>query len=206
MKINLPDSIEQLRESKWLSITLQTSILGLNFLLISQKIINSYILISVCIVFSLFLLQSVHHRFIYFNPVNQHIQVRTPHFDTFLLYLFTFLAGGFLFLGISSYYDIEPLSYYDEYLQDYILWIFGVLSIILPLFFYFYGRSLITRLITKKIKSKKLTYQTVCNDCGKEGAIYEHIVLDWNDLRVRKTCQNCNEGKTKEYTTNARIG
>jgi hypothetical protein len=206
MKINLPDNVEQLKESKWLSITVQTSLLGLNFLLISQKIINSFILISVCIVFSLFILQSVHHRFIYFNPINQHVQVPTPHFDTFFLYIFTFLAGGFLFLGISSHYEVDPLPCYDEYLKDYILWIFGVMAIALPLFFYIAGRGLITYLITKKIKSKTLTYQTACNDCGKAGALYEHVILHWNDLRVRKTCKHCNDGKTIEYKTNARIG
>jgi len=42
MKINIPDNIEQLKENKWLSITVQSFVLGLNFLLISQKIINSY--------------------------------------------------------------------------------------------------------------------------------------------------------------------
>jgi len=40
----LTDNIEQIKKSKWLSISIQSSFLGLNIILASQKVYNSFLL------------------------------------------------------------------------------------------------------------------------------------------------------------------
>ena len=88
------DNIEQIKKSKWLSISIQSSLLGLNLILASQKVYNSFLLLSIVLLFALFLLQASSHRFLYFNPFNHHVQKATPHFDTYILYTFIYLAGA----------------------------------------------------------------------------------------------------------------
>ena len=67
-----PDSLEKIQESKWVSLTIQSSLLGLNVLLVSQGKVNSYILLSIALVFSLFALQFVSPRILLFHPFNSH--------------------------------------------------------------------------------------------------------------------------------------
>jgi hypothetical protein len=202
----LPDNLEQLKKSKWLSITIQSSLLGINFLLISQRVVNSFILLSIGLIFSLFLLQSTSHRYLYFKPYNYHVQVPTPHLDTFILYTFTYLSGIFLLLGVACEYNIEVLKKFDSNLKNNVLWIFGILILLLPLCSMIFGRKIIKKCLTNKLKAKKFQYKKKCDECGKDNAIFEHIVVDWDDLRIRKTCQFCGNGKTKEYKTNLYIG
>lgn len=201
-----PDSLEKIQESKWVCLTIQSSLLGLNVLLVSQGKVNSYILLSITLVFSLFALQFVSPRILLFHPFNSHIQSPTFHIDTFLLFMFTFLAGVLFFLGIAEIHKIEPLVCLDAKLKKHILWIFGVLAVVLPLYFKFFGRMQIRKSLAKRFRSKVFQYKNKCNECGNAEATYENIILEWNDLRIRKVCEKCGKDKPKEFKTNFEIG
>lgn len=201
-----PDTLEKIQEYKWVSLTIQSSLLGLNVLLVSQGKVNSYILLSIAFVFSLFALQFVSPRIVYFHPFNSHIMRSTFHFDTFLLFMFTFLAGILFFLGIAATHKIEPLVCLDAKLKKHILWIFGVLAVVLPLYFKFFGRMQIRRSLAKRFRSKVFQYKDECNECGNAEATYENFILEWNDLRIRKVCEKCGNDKPKEFKTRYEIG
>lgn len=201
-----PDSIEKIKENKWLSLTVQSSLLGLNVFLVSQGKVNSYILLSLAFVFSLFALQFVSPRVLYFHPFNSHVQSPTFHFDTFLLFLFTFLSGILFFLGLAAIHKIEHLVYLDAKLKNHVLWMFGILAVFLPLYFKLFGRTQIRKSIASRFKSRIFQYKGKCNECGNSEAVYENIVLEWNDLRIRKKCDKCGDGESKEFKTNLVIG
>ena len=201
-----PDSLENIQENKWISLTIQSSLLGLNVLLVSQGKVNSYILLSIAFVFSLFAMQFVSPRILYFHPFNSHVQRPTFHIDTFLLYMFTFFAGILFFMGIAATNKIELLTYLDAKIKNHVLWIFGILAIALPLYLKLFGRTQIRKSIAKGFKTKALQYQGKCNECGNAQATYQNIVLEWNDLRIRKKCEGCGDVKTTEFKTNLVIG
>lgn len=201
-----PDTLEQFQEYKWVSLTIQSSLLGLNVLLVSQGKVNSYILLSIAFVFSLFALQFVSPRIVYFHPFNSHIMRSTFHFDTFLLYMFTFFAGILFFLGIAEIHKIEPLVCLDAKLKNHVLWMFGILAVVLPLYFKFFGRMQIRKSLAKRFRTQVFQYKGKCNECGNTEATYENIVLDWNDLRFSKECKGCKDDKPKEFKTKYEIG
>ena len=172
----------------------------------SQDLINSYILLSITFVFSLFALQFVSPRILYFHPFNSHVQSPTFHFDTFLLFLFTILAGVSFFLGIAAQLQIDPLICIEVNLRQYVLWIFFILVLLLPLYLKLFGKTQIRKGIAEGFKSKIFQHPGKCNACGNENAIYENIVLEWNDLRIRRTCKHCDGKESKEFRTNLVIG
>ena len=198
-----PDSLENIKENKWVSLTIQSSLLGLNVLLVSQGKVNSYILLSITFVFSLFAMQFVSPRILYFHPFNSHVQRLTFHIDTFLLYAFTFLSGILFFIGMATTNQIEILTNIDPKIKNYVLWIFCLVAIVLPLYLKFFGRTQIRKSIAKRFKNKSFQYQGKCNECGDPGARYENIVIGWNDLRIRMACKSCG---AKEFNTNLVIG
>jgi hypothetical protein len=202
----LSNSLEKIKQNKWLSITIQSSLLGMNVLLVSQGRVNSFILLSIAFIFSLFTLQFVGYRFLIFNPLNLHVKRPVFHFDTFLLFAFTFLAGVLFFMGLSTTHNIEPLVCIDNVLKNYVLWMFTMLVIVLPLYFKFIGRKQISKSIAKRLRSKTYKYEGTCNECGAPGTTYENIVLEWNDLRIRKKCEKCDNDEPKEIKTNLKIG
>lgn len=200
----IPNEMKLVQNKEWLPVSIQSTLLGINVLLISQKIVNSYLLLSVGLIFSLFILQLISHRFLYFKPVNLFMQIKTPHIDTYMLYIFIYLSGVFLFLGLSQTYNIDILDSLNIQTKQYLLWVFVVLVIIMPLLFKLRGKNYIRNRITKKLKPASFKHIKNCEMC-KIDALYEHVVKDWNDLRVIKKC-NCGDGKPIETKTNLQIG
>ncbi len=200
------DNIEQIKKSKWLSISIQSSLLGLNIILASQKVYNSFLLLSIVVLFSLFLLQASSHRFLYFNPFNYHVQKATPHIDTYILYSLIYLAGILFVLGITHEYKIESLKAIEEYLKKIILWLYLIFLFLFPICWKIVGRKLIAKSIAKKIKNNSFQYLKNCEECGMDGVLHENIVISWDDLRIKRTCPKCDKGSTKEFKTTLRIG
>ena len=200
------DSIEQIKKSKWLSISIQLSLLGLNVILASQKVYNSFLLLSIVVLFSLFILQAVSHRFLYFNPFNYHVQRAVPNLDTYILYFFIYLAGVLFVLGIAQEYKVESLKVIEGYLKSEILWFYLIFLFLFPLCWKVVGRKLIAKSIAKKLRDHSFQYTKHCDECGSDGVLHENIVLSWNDLRVRRACPTCDKGRTKEFRTTLRIG
>lgn len=200
------DNIEQIKKSKWLSISIQSSLLGLNIILASQKVYNSFLLLSIVVLFSLFLLQASSHRFLYFNPFNHHVQKATPHLDTYILYFLIYLAGALFVLGITHEYKVESLKVIEEYLKNIILCSYLVFLFLFPLCWKVVGRKLIAKSIAKKVKDNSFQYRKKCDECGSNGVLHENIVISWDDLRIQRTCPNCDKGSTKEFRTTLRIG
>lgn len=202
----LTDDINKIKESKWLSITIQSSIIGLNSLFISQKGANSFLLISIYIVFSLFLLQATNHRYLYFNPSNLHVNVPTPSIDTFILCIFTFLSGAFFLFGITSLMEIEYLKKADLFLKIYILYILLFFDFLLPLCSLIFGKHIFKRLIARKLKKYRFSYIGNCETCECDKVTYENFVVAWNDLRILRKCKNCDTADGTEFKTNLQIG
>ena len=68
------------------------------------------------------------------------------------------------------------------------------------------GRKLIAKSIAKKVKDNSFQYRKKCDECGSDGVLHENIVISWDDLRIQRTCPNCDKGSTKEFRTTLRIG
>jgi hypothetical protein len=200
------DNIEQIKKSKWLSISIQSSLLGLNVILASQKVYNSFLLLSIVVLFSLFLLQAASHRFLYFNPFNYHVQRAVPHFDTYILYFFIYLAGFLFVLGITHEYKVEPLNVIEGYLKSKILWSYLIFLFLFPMCWKVFGRKLIAKSIAKELRDNSFQYTKNCDECGRDGVLHKNIVISWNDLRIQRECPNCDKGRTKEFRTTLRIG
>ena len=200
------DNIEQIKKSKWLSISIQSSLLGLNIILASQKVYNSFLLLSIVVLFSLFLLQASSHRFLYFNPFNFHVQKATPHLDTYILYFLIYLSGVLFVLGITHEYKVESLKVIEEYLKNIILWFYLIFLFLFPICWKFLGRKLIAKSIAEKVKHNTFQYRRKCDECGTDKVLHENIIINCNDLRIRRTCPSCDKGSTKEFKTPLRIG
>lgn len=199
----IPNEPEQ---NQWPSISTQSSILGICILLISQRQYNNFLLISIALVFSLFILQGISHRFLYFKPVNTFMNQPTFAIDTFILYSFTYIAGVLLFLGIVMIIGSWSLTSLDIVIGNYIFWISGTLLVIIPAYFLIDGKKRIRNRITEKLKNCSFKHQTICPICRDEQVLVEAKVIKWNDLRITVHSPKCKEGNLVEIKTGLRVG
>ena len=89
-------------DKKYPSIMVQGFILATDVLYLQHKELNILIFISMGIVFTLFTMQAINHRFFYYYPQNKFTMTMTYDVDTYILYLMTFFAIFFLLSGIFS--------------------------------------------------------------------------------------------------------
>ena len=112
------------------------------------------------------------------------MNVNTPAFDTILLYIFSYLSGLSLLLGIACLHKITPLTEIECWLKEYILSIYFFIVFAIPLCFKLFGIKLIRDSIAKKMKKSEFKYYGDCPKCGAKQVLLENNVINWNDLRI----------------------
>ena len=131
----------------------------------------------------------------------------TPKLDTYILYIFTMVAGYFLFFGIAHTNDFELLNELDDIFSLTFGVVFIIFLVLIPLYFRIWGVKKIRRSITNDLKKLgKRSFNDICPRCKKVIVPLKKWVIDWNDLRYEVTCNNCTEGKPLEIKFPGHIG
>ena len=142
----------------------QGFILATDVLYLQHKEPNIFIFISMGIVFTLFTMQAINHRFFYYYPQNKFTMTMTYDVDTYILYLMTFLAIFFMLSGIFSI----------------TLAIIGTIIIAFsPFLWRYFGYPWTRNRITKGLKNKVYTLDKICPCCGGK-LVIKRKVLAWN--------------------------
>ena len=178
-----------LEDKKYPSITVQGVVLGTDVLYLQHSAPNLLIFLSMGLVFTLFTLQAVNHRFFYYFPVNRFTEKMTYNVDTYVLYGMTALAIFFMIAGIFSL----------------ILAIIATVVICLsPLAWRFYGYQWVRNRITEKLKKGTHTLWGIC-PCCQGPYIIKRRVLAWNrGVEYQKCLGKC--GKEKAELKQLNIG
>lgn len=183
----LPE-LKNMVDQKWGIISFQLFVLALDlYLIFEQNIINSFILLSVICIMSLFCLQIVSRRFTLLYPIQQKLNEPTPMVDTHLLKIiimlgvFTSIAGG-----IQKY--SPHLQFTEPYLSSLLVVLFPILILILPLAWLFYFDGYIRQKLISKLGEKVMSGKDICPKCAKLRE-YEIKVIGQNQLLQKYKCE-----------------
>ena len=173
---------------KYPSITIQGVLLASSVLYLKHEGANIPIIFTIVIVLSLFVLQSLNHRFFYYFPINTFAEKETKSLDTYLLYFMTFLAFLLFIYGISNSVTIAIIS---------------TAIIILPGFIW---KLLIYEKvrdgIAEKLGREKIIKTVKCPKCGGE-AISWKKVFKWNHgYEIIECLDGCGHKEEKEVPLN----
>ena len=179
--------VEELEGKKYASVTIQGVLLGTNLLLFEQTTQNIYYIISIIILLSLFSIQALNHRFYYFFPVNAFMARKTPHIDTFILYIMVITAILFTIFGLTN---------------SIIFTLIATGFIILPPFLCrLYLYPILRNKIANKLSEKDAVFQTICPKCKKQAELMRKV-LKWNEGEVVIKCLHCNYEKSTKKPLN----
>ncbi|MDY6990082.1 MAG: hypothetical protein SWQ30_18735 [Thermodesulfobacteriota bacterium] len=171
-----------LEDKKYPSVTVQGVVLGTNVLYLQHSVPNFFIFVSMALIFTLFTLQAVNHRFFYYFPVNRFAEKMTYDVDTFILYGITALAIFFMIAGIFSVSHA----------------IIGTIVVALsPFAWRQYGYPWVRGRITKRLKKETYTFWHICPCCGGPYVI-KRKVLTWNTgIEYQKCLGECGKEKAE---------
>ena len=152
-------------DKKYPSITVQGVLLTSSVLYLEHGGANIAVIATVVFILSLFVLQSINHRFYYYFPGNKFIGTETKSIDTYILYGMTFAAFFTFIWGVSNSLVI------------------GVISSVFIIFPGFLWRMFIFQKVRDKIaenlsKENKVKFIR-CPNCGGK-AILGRKVFKWN--------------------------
>lgn len=160
--------LDEFVDKKYPSITLQGVLLISSVLYLEHGGKNYAIIFTVVIVLSLFILQSINHRFYYYFPWNNFAEKNTKSWDTYLLYTMTFFAFQTFIYGLSG---------------SFVLSIISTAIIILPGFIWriFLLHEKVRDKIVKDLREKNIIKFIKCpNPKCHSNAILGRKVLGWN--------------------------
>jgi len=161
---------------KYPSVMVQGFILATDVLYLQHCEPNIFIFISMGIVFTLFAIQAVNHRFFYYFPRNKFTMTMTYNIDTYILFVMTFFAIFFMLSGIFSI----------------TLAIIGAIIICSsPFLWRYFGYPWTRDLITKRLMGKIYTSNEICPCCGGR-LVIKRKVLAWNrGVEYYKCLEEC---------------
>lgn len=126
---------------------------------------NIAAIVTVVIILSLFVLQSINHRFYYYFPNNKFTGTETKSIDTYILYGMTFAAFFTFIWGVSNSLVI------------------GIISSAFIIFPSFLWRMFIFQKVRDRIaenlSKENIVQITQCPNCGGK-AVLGRKVFEWN--------------------------
>ena len=183
------------------AISLQVSIIAANiYLIYFQNNANSFLLMSITFVLSLFCLQVVSRRFLLFYPIQNLLKEPTKMVDTFLLRTFIILSIFFLILGGVLVYS-DSLKAIEFNLRVWCWALVPFLILILPVAWHFIFDEQTRSNLVSKLKKKIYVYSEECPKCDKLSPITIEVL---SQNTVKKT-YNCECG-TSKYISAINIG
>lgn len=172
------------KENELISLLTQGIFLTANFWLFVHHIWNSYLIISVMFVLSLFMLQIVNRRFLLVIPVNTFMNKYVKFCDTHILKIFLLLSASFLYLGIylripeKSNWALCALKKFDDCIAVLLpLLGFGFL-ILLPIYWWKWGAYSVKKKIVNKLKNESYDFVGKCPICKGIAEIMNRILED----------------------------
>lgn len=179
--------VGELDNKKFPSVTIQSVLLGTNFLLFESNHPDIYFILSIIILLGLFFLQAINHRFYYFFPFNKFSGTTTPHADTVILYILVLVAFVFTLLGITASIIFTSVA---------------TVAIILPPFLWrLFIYPIVRGKITLQLKKRSYKFDTQCRKCGNIASL-ERRIKEWNEGEETTTCQACNSTITRSIPLN----
>jgi hypothetical protein len=179
-------------DKKYPSIMLQGVLLISSVLYLEHGGNNYAIIFTVVIVLSLFVLQSISHRFYYYFPWNKFSDEDSKSWDTYLLYSMTFVAFMSFIYGLSN---------------SFILSIISAAIIIVPGFIWrlFAIHEKVRDSIVKDLRGKNIIKFIDCPKCPSK-AVLGGKVFEWNlGYEIIECIDGC--GHRKEgYITRPIVG
>ncbi len=188
-------------DEKWGAISLQVSIIATgSYLVYYQKISNSFILMSITLILSLFCLQVISRRFLLFYPTQGLLKVPTKMVDTFLLRTFVILSVFFLLLGGTAE-SSTMLQAIEINLRAWCWVLIPFLIFILPMIWHFIFDEKIRTALVDELRKKEYRTSLTCPKCG---VLSSQIirVLSQNSVEYTVDC----ECGTWKYLSSINIG
>ncbi len=180
--------LEEFIDKKYPSITVQGVLLASSVLYLEHGGANLAVIFTVVILLSLFVLQSINHRFFYYFPGNRFTGKETKNLDTYILYIMTFLAFLSFVWGVSHSFMVAIIS---------------TAVIILPGFLwkkFMYER--VRDRIAEKLRTEKIVEIIPCPKCGAK-AVLGKKVFKWNlGYQVVECINGCGYKKEGYVTLN----
>lgn len=165
--------------------------------------LNNYILLSLILILSTIVLQTVRRRFLLLYPFNLPMGRPSAHIDTYYLRLVLIASMLFLVLGLCFAYQSIFIEL-DKWVKEFIPYSIVVFIVTIPILFWLSSER-INISIANKIKKKgpNVTIND-CFFCNSHSSIQETNIVDKNKISIKTQCLKC--GKSEEYELSANIG
>lgn len=183
---------------------IQAILIAADVYFVAKSELNNYLLLSLILVISTIVLQTVRRRFLLLYPVNLPMNGRSSvHIDTYYLRVVLILSTLFLVLGVSLAYQARfyAFDYWVGKLLPYSIPIFLVLA---PLLFWFNSVRLNDAIAEKLKEDGPSLSMKRCPFCSSQSALHECKIKDKNNVDVKIQCLKC--GKSASYQLSANIG
>lgn len=195
------NEIIKLLLTEGLVFPLQIIILIIDAYLVLNTKSNGYVLLSLVLIFSIFVLQTVRRRFLLLYPKQQWAGYESAEIDTYYLRGIVILSAFSSLMGLFSSYT-NSMPKWAIILESYIpIPLISLLTIvIIPCFFCLFS-NLINDRIAKKLKSHGPYISVVtCHCCKYPYAIQKREVIHKNLGKITFKCEHCNNDIVREVT------
>lgn len=180
----------EISNSKFAAVSVQAFLLAANLFSLKASLNKTSIIISIVLIFSIFVLQALNNRFYLYFPFQEWAKQPTKDWDTYLLYLLTVLAFFFFILGVS-----------DSILFS----VVGISIIIIPgIVWKFYFNNKIIIRVVKKLKANPIIEDFVCPNCKGKATIKYQVIDEREGKKIIHCVDEC--GKVFEETCPIEIG
>jgi hypothetical protein len=180
---------------------LQTIIIIIDAYLIVKEKSNGFVLLSVILVLSTFVLQLVRRRFLLLYPRNNWVGRESTSIDTFYLRIVIIISACSSLIGCFSV-NCTTIESLDAFIESYLPWIIPITVGLIPGIFWFSSSAIDDRIAEKLKKYGPKISIVSCPCCEYPYAIQKKEVLHKNLGRVSFQCEHCKNDVTREITLN----
>ena len=189
---------------KWQLFPIQIIIIVVNVYLVVKSELNYCLLLSLVLVLSTVVLQTVRRRFLLLYPVNLTMNRRSSaHADTYYLRVILILSTLFLTIGFSLINQDRFIGL-DNLIGKLLPYSVILFIVVAPLIFCFLSER-INEAIAQKLKNAgpSLSIEE-CPFCSEKFALYERTIISKEKIGVKIKCLKCD--KSTLYELSANIG
>ena len=184
-------------------LPIQLILLVANIYVVEKCQLNNYLLLSLILVLSTLVLQTIRRRFRLLYPFNVILKRPADHWDTHYLRIVFLLSTTFLILGVCLAYE-DRFAAFNKTIGKNIHFLILIIIVLIPIFFWMCS-NLLNKKLADKLKSEGSSFDIgECPSCGKKAALYERSVSNEKEIVVDIKCLKCDW--TKEYKISASIG
>ena len=178
---------------------LQIIILIIDAYLFVKGKFNGYVLLSLVLIISTFVLQTIRRRFLLLYPRNNWVGRESSEIDTYYLRLIIILSACFSLIGYFSSYSAS-IDRWGVFIKSYLPFIIAITIGLMPCLFWIFSDRIDKR-VAEKLKSYGPNISVIsCPCCEYPYAIQKNEVIHKNLGKISFQCDHCNN--VREITLN----